>query len=137
MQRSPELEGIVVDWFEAFSRGDGPWFERHVSREGDVRLIGTDPADWQEGQRVGEFLKEAVEALGGNVKVSAGDPIGLREGNIGWGITRPTLTLPDGKEVSLRWSAVFRDEDGEWKAVQIHASVGIPDEELLGISLPS
>jgi hypothetical protein len=37
-----------------------------------------------------------------------------------------------GSEINLRWSAVFRRDDGEWKVMQIHASVAIPDEELLG-----
>lgn len=57
--------------------------------------------------------------------------LAFREGNVGWGNTRPTLTLRGGNEITFRWSAVFRRENGEWKAVQIHASVAIPDEELL------
>jgi hypothetical protein len=136
MERSPELREMIADWWEAFSRGDGTWFERHVSREAEVRLAGTDSNEWLEGQRVGEFLKGAVEALGGTLKISPGEPVAFRAGNVGWGNTRPTLTLPDGRQIDFRWSAVFRQEDGEWKAVQIHASVAIPDEELLGVDLP-
>ena len=132
MERSPELQEMIVDWWQAFSRGDGSWFDRHVSRGAAVRLAGTDSNEWLEGRRVGEFLKAAVEALGGTLKISPGEPVAFREGNVGWGNTRPTLTLRGGSEINLRWSAVFRREDGEWKAVQIHASVAIPDEELLG-----
>ena len=132
MERSPELQQMIVDWWHAFSRGDGSWFERHVSRGAAVRLAGTDSNEWLEGQRVGEFLKGAVEALGGTLKISPGEPVAFREGNVGWGNTRPTLTLPGGNEINFRWSAVFRRDDGKWKAVQIHASVAIPDEELLG-----
>ncbi|MEX2555213.1 MAG: nuclear transport factor 2 family protein [Actinomycetota bacterium] len=132
MERSPELEEVIVDWWDAFSRGDGSWFDRHVSRGAAVRLAGTDSNEWLAGGRVGEFLKGAVEALGGTLKISPGEPVAFREGNVGWGNTRPTLTLRGGNEINFRWSAVFRREDGEWKAVQIHASVAIPDEELLG-----
>lgn len=32
MERSPELEDVIVDWWHAFSRGDGSWFDGHVSR---------------------------------------------------------------------------------------------------------
>jgi ketosteroid isomerase-like protein len=132
VERSRDLEELIADWFEAFSRGDGAWIERHVSREDDVRLVGTDPGDWQEGHRVGDFLKKAVEDLGGTVKIVPGEVLGLRQGSVGWGVTRATLRLPGGKEIGFRWTAVFRQEDGEWKAVQIHGSIGVPDEELLG-----
>lgn len=136
MERSPELEEIIARWFESAARGDGSWVDRHVSRDADVLLVGTDPDEWLEGEKVGEFLKGEAEAMGGSVTISPGEPIAFREGDVGWGITRPTLTLPDGRRVSPRWSAVFRREDGEWKAVQIHASVGISNEELLGMQLP-
>ena len=74
MERSPELQEMIVDWWHAFSRGDGSWFERHVSRGAAVRLAGTDSNEWLEGQRVGEFLKGAVEALGGTLKISPASP---------------------------------------------------------------
>jgi ketosteroid isomerase-like protein len=132
MERSRELEKLIAGWFEAFSRGDGEWIHRHVSREDHVRLIGSDPGDWQQGDRVAEFLKQAVDGLGGTFAIIPGEVLGLREGSVGWGIARASLRLPDGKEVGFRWSAVFRQEGGEWKAVQIHGSIGVPDQELLG-----
>jgi hypothetical protein len=135
MERAPELEAIIAGWFEAASKGDGSWVDRHVSREPDALLVGTDPNEWIQGERVGEFLKGEAEAMAGTVDISPGEPVAFREGDVGWGITRPTLKLPDGNAVSPRWSAVFRREDGEWKAVQIHASVGIPNEQLLGMEL--
>ena len=61
-----------------------------------------------------------------------GEAEAFREGTVGWGVARPTLTLPAGKAISPRWSAVFHQEDGEWKLVQLHASVGVPNEALLG-----
>jgi hypothetical protein len=38
--------------------------------------------------------------------------------------------MPDGKHVSLRWSAVFHRENDDWKFVQTHASIGVPNEEI-------
>jgi hypothetical protein len=136
MEQSPELQEIIAGWFESAARGDGSWVDRHVSRDPAALLVGTDPNEWLQGERVGEFLKGEAEAMGGTVKISPGEPVAFSEGNFGWGITRPTLTLPDGRTITPRWSAVFRREDGEWKAVQIHASVGIPNEQLLGMELP-
>lgn len=48
---------------------------------------------------------------------------------MGWAVTRFTLTFPDGSSVSPRWSAVFHQEDGDWKIVQLHASLGVSNEE--------
>jgi hypothetical protein len=133
MERSAELRELISAWFEAFSRGDGAWIKRHISRHEDVRLIGTDPGNWYAGHHVGEFLAAAVDELAGTVKiVPIEDTLALREGGVGWGITRATLQLPEGSEIGFRWSAVFRQEEGEWKAVQIHGSIGVPDEEALG-----
>ena len=133
MERSPELEQIIGGWFQAVSHGDTSWVDRHVSQQARVRLVGTDPNEWLDGEQVAEFLKEEAKALAPmGVKVAAGEPEACREGTVGWGVTRPTLTLPNGKEISPRWSAVFHQEDGQWKLVQLHASVGIPNEELLG-----
>ena len=94
--------------------------------------MGTNPEEWLQGERVAEFLKEEVEAMGGNVTISAGDPEAYSEGSVGWGVTRPMITLPDGRSVSPRWSAVFHREDGEWRLVQLHASIGVPNEEVFG-----
>ena len=133
MERSPELQELISAWFAAFSRGDGAWIKRHISRNDDVRLIGTDPSNWYEGERVGEFLSAAVDELGGAVKIfPTEDMLALREERIGWGVTRATLQLPNAKEVELRWSAVFRQEGDEWRAVQIHGSLAVPDDKVFG-----
>jgi hypothetical protein len=136
MERSPELCNIIAGWFDAASRGDASWVDRHVSRRAGVRLVGTDPNEWLDAGRVAEFLKGEAQAMGGSVRISPGEPEAFCEGTVGWGVTRPTLTLPDGREVCPRWSAVFHQEDGEWKIVQLHASVGVSNEELLGMELP-
>ncbi len=49
---------------------------------------------------------------------------------MGWATTNVTITMPDGKHVSPRWSAVFHLEDGVWRFVQTHASIGIANEDI-------
>jgi adenylate cyclase len=133
MQASAELRNIINAWFESVANGDISWADRHISRQAGVRLVGTDPTEWVAGEQVAEFLKDEVQAMGGVVQVSLGETEAYQEGSVGWGVARPTLTLPHGKQFSPRWSAVFHQENGEWKLVQLHASVGIPNEELLGM----
>ncbi|HEX5851126.1 MAG TPA: nuclear transport factor 2 family protein, partial [Rubrobacter sp.] len=54
------------------------------------------------------------------------------EGTVGWASSRFSWRRTDDREIPMRWSAVFPREDGEWKLVQAHASVGVPNEEAFG-----
>jgi hypothetical protein len=126
------LRDIIVGWFEAVARGDASWVERHVSRQPGSRVVGTDPGEWMDGTQGAEFLAEEAKAMGGQIQVAMADAEAFREGSVGWGVARPTITLPNGKSITPRWSGVFHHEDGQWKLVQLHASVGVSNEQLLG-----
>jgi hypothetical protein len=128
MDRSPELEKFIAAWFDAATRGDPSLVDRHISRQKGTRLVGSDPDEWFEGAAAAEFLKKELQGSGGSVR-SLSDLEAFSEGTVGWGTTRFTLTFPDGRSVSPRWSAVFHREDGEWKFVQLHASMGVANEE--------
>ena len=52
------------------------------------------------------------------------------EGDVGWASALITITLPDGRRVSPRWTAVFRRDDGQWGFAQIHASIGIANDAI-------
>jgi hypothetical protein len=43
-----------------------------------------------------------------------------------------SFRIPDGTEIPFRNSAVFLQEDGEWKLVHAHASIGVRNEEMFG-----
>jgi hypothetical protein len=131
MKQSDELIEIINGWFEAVAKGDTSWVDKYVSKQAGVRLVGTDPNEWLTGEDVIEFLKNEAQTLGGNVKVSHGETEAFTDGTVGWGVARPVVILPNGKEFRPRWSAVFHQEEGSWKLVQLHASVGVPNEEIL------
>ena len=122
---------IVVAAFEDYSSETASSIERHTSRAEEVRLIGTDPDEWFEGEQVARIL--AREAQDPSFKVSSLDELQVFvEGSVGWASARPVWILDGGSEVPSRWTAVFHREDGEWKMVQAHTSVGVPDRELFG-----
>jgi hypothetical protein len=50
---------------------------------------------------------------------------------MGWLADQPTFVLPDGSSFETRLTAVVRKEDGQWKLVHAHFSVGVPDEEVM------
>ncbi len=131
MERSAELKDIILAAFEDYSSDNASLIARHTSRQDGVRLIGTDDNEWFEGEQVAEVLKR--EAEDPSFRVSSLDDLDVFvEGSVGWASARPIWMLEDGTEVPCRWTAVFHHEDGEWRMVQAHTSVGVPDEELFG-----
>lgn len=131
MRRSAELQDIILAAFEDYSNDNASLIERHTSRQAGVRLIGTDPDEWFEGEQAARVLRREAEDPG--FRVSSLDELEVFvEGNVGWASGRPTWMLEDGTKIPSRWTAVFHREDGEWKMVQAHTSVGVPDRELFG-----
>ncbi|MET0510118.1 MAG: nuclear transport factor 2 family protein [Thermoleophilaceae bacterium] len=131
MQRSPDIEALVLAWFQAATTGDPSLVAIHVSKADATRLIGSDPDEvFKGGPAVAEFLKGEVDGAGGHAEFTPTDTEAFSEGSVGWATTHVTITMPDGKHVSPRWSAVFRQEDGVWKFVQTHASIGVPNDEI-------
>ena len=127
MEPSAELRDLMLRFYAALRKGDASFFDRHFSRADWARGIGTDPGEWWRGARLADAWKEQLQAMGGNMPLVADDPEAYSEGSVGWVADRPTLKLPGG-EVPVRLTAVFHQEDGEWKLVQSHGSLGVPNE---------
>lgn len=131
MERSDELRDIVLGMFEAASRQDPSSVDRHTSSHEGVLMIGTDPNEWTEGgRRVAEETRQEMQDS--TIEFSAGEVQAFVEGTVGWVSSRPVWTLDDGTQIPARLTAVFHQEEGEWKMVQGHVSVGVPNEELFG-----
>jgi ketosteroid isomerase-like protein len=131
MEASPQIEQLVADWFAAATRGDASLVNAHVSSSEATRLIGSDPDEvFAGGAAVADFLTGEVESAAGHASFEAQDIEAFSEGAVGWATARLTITMPDGRHVSPRWSAVFHQEDGVWKFVQTHASIGVPNDRI-------
>ena len=120
----------------AFTRGDASFVEAHLSAEPGILGVGTDPEEWYEGAEVRRIFTEQLTAMGG-VSITPGDVRAYQEGPVGWIADRPTFTFTDGATFSVRFTAVARREDGGWKLVQAHTSVGVPNEQVVGQDLPT
>ncbi len=134
MEHSDELRDLTLRFYEAATTGDLSFFDQHVSRQEGAVFVGTDPNEWWEGfEALREAMRAQSEAMGGGgLQIVAGQLQAYREGSVGWVIDRDTFQLPDGKEVPFRSTILFLREDGEWKFVHAHASIGVSDEDLFG-----
>ena len=136
VERAPELEDLMRRWYAAIAAGDGTFVERVLSRQAGLLGVGTDPREWWAGyDTAGELFDGPDPGAGRPAARRAGRPAGPPRGERGLGAGCPTFHLPDGTELALRVTAVFRQEDGAWRCVQWHVSIGVGNEEALGQDL--
>jgi ketosteroid isomerase-like protein len=135
MQPSAQVKDTLIQFYDAFSRGDASMLMDLISSERGVLTIGTDPQEWWDERNA---LRRAFEAqlkeLGGATLV-ADKPQGYAEGSVGWASDRPTIRMPDGTGVPTRVTAVAHLEGNRWKLVQTHISLGVANEEVVGQTL--
>ena len=128
--RAPDIEQALRDNVAAMVRGDLDQLDRTLSRDPSVLSIGTDASEWAEGHD--NIMRLFREAAPGELGFSVGldDVKAFREGDIGWAISRGHFEA-DGKRVLTRTTAIVRREDGEWKALHVHSSIGVPNDHML------
>lgn len=136
MEQSSELKNLILTFYDAASKGDVSRIEGLISGQDEVLFIGSDPDEWwTSSASLVKAFRTQIEALGGTMAITAGDPQAYCEGTIGWVADRPKFRLPGGAEVSFRLTAVCRREEDGWKIIHQHASIGVPDEQAIGKKL--
>jgi hypothetical protein len=134
MQPSPELQDLTRRIAQAVGDGDVAFLERHISRQADVAFLGTDPDEWWTDLAGLSRALTAQRAAG--VSVIPGHPLAYHEGHVGWAVDRAVRFRVGEQEIPFRFSVVYRREEGEWRMVHFHSSVGVPNDEAIGVALP-
>jgi hypothetical protein len=136
MEQSAEVRGILSSLFEAFGTPRmSSVFTDAIAAEPGVLGVGTDPAEWWDNP---DDLLRAVQAQGQELQgatATAIDSQGWTEGGIGWGAAKADVLLPGAPATTIRLTATLARRSGNWKIVQLHASVGAANEEVVGKDL--
>ncbi len=127
MRRSAGVEAVVEQFYDVM-RGAGS-AETLLSSDMTV-AIGTDEEEWDTDHSgaVAGFISQSQEV--GSVTVQAGSPRGYSDGVFGWFEDRALVTLADGESAPVRVTGVVRFENGRWRLMQVHVSIGLPNAEL-------
>jgi hypothetical protein len=124
---------LLEDIYTAMKTGDADALAGLVSQQPDV-VVGTDPAEWWTGRdQIVSVWGKQLEELG-SVELVRSDPATNASGDVGWAADRPTFRLGE-MEIPVRVTLVGRHEDGVWRLVQWHASLGQANEDALGREL--
>jgi hypothetical protein len=130
MQASPELQERMLRFFQAAAAGDTGVIDELYSRQSGTLQIGTDPSEWWRGwETITGVWREQIAALGGSMPVVANDVEAWQEGPVGWAAVQGAIQVPEQPEIPLRFTGVFHRENGAWKLVQGHGSIGVANEE--------
>ena len=126
MQQSEGVKEAMLRFCDRSSAYDVGSVARLVSQKHESIVIGTAPDGWFDDR---EQWRSVFEMEG--LRLEAGDALrSYQEGSVGRVADQSTFVLPDGATIPTRLAAVMREEDGTWKLVQAHFSVGVPDEEV-------
>jgi len=125
-----EVRKVIDETLEALNAGDAARLRFMLAERPDGVHIGTDGQEWETSKQV----VEAVAAAGGadDIQVVAGD-IGLHiQGDVAWAEGHGRFTRAGGGERPARMTWVLIRENGQWKIVQSHASIEVPDADTFG-----
>jgi ketosteroid isomerase-like protein len=126
-----DLADVVRRYYDAFATGDVDAVEQMSSDDERAIAIGTDPDEWwQGGREIKAQLRNQLTQ--GQLTVKPGHPRIAQAGDVGWFADRPAFVMPDGQEIPCRLTGVLRLEGGEWKVIQSHASIGVPNAQAFG-----
>jgi hypothetical protein len=133
MEQSSGVRDAVLGFYGRFAAADVAGFAQGVSGWDGAFVIGTDPGEWLDGRSnwIAGF-EEQVTVIPG-IRLEAGDLRAYAEGSLGWAADRPSFVLPDGTAIPTRMTAVLRLEEGTWKLVNAHFSIGVPNEEMFDL----
>ena len=129
MRESAAVRDAMLRFYDRLSANDVASFDRVVSSDPATLVIGTAPGEWVTER---PSLRFRFETEGVRIDPSP-NPRGYESGSMGWVVDEPTMFYPDGSAIKTRLTSVLHDEDGDWKLVHMHVSVGVPDEEVVAL----
>jgi hypothetical protein len=109
--------------------------ERMTSRDESVVSIGSDPGEYARGfDENMRLTRESLPSEGVHIHVHVDEVRAYEDGGFGWmdGVGRFER---DDESVEVRMTGVLRREEGEWRWVQSHTSIGVPNEMMFDPSL--
>lgn len=133
MERSPEIEERLRKFLDALTRGAVEELADFQSDHPGALSIGTAPEEWTEGfqQSVRKRAAETLHGSGNQMATARLEQvIAWAERGFGWAAGRLVWML--ARKVPARFSQVWRLEQGTWRIVHHHISIGAPNVEAFG-----
>ncbi len=135
MQQSAAVRDGILRFYERFSAGEAARFAEVIAQVEGVSVIGTGPGEGHDDR--GDWIATYEQMMQGEMagtRLEGGKARAYEEGSLGWGVDEPHFVFADGSRLATRLTAVLRAQDGDWKVVHLHFSVGVPDEQAMQLA---
>ncbi len=131
---SPEIEAVMRRILTAYASADRETLSNLFSTDPNLRVIGTDDDEWWIGPD--EFLGvlEAQSHDWPDFEAETRKVEAFQDGAFGWATALTVLTSPE-TTTPLRHVAALRLEAGNWRVIQWHNSIPVPNREIWGVDL--
>ncbi len=128
--RSPDIEAILREIVGSVERGDAQRMEERLSDDPDALAIGTDASEWAQGrEEIMRFFRDAGPDGSLQLTIPVREVAAYEDGDVGWGVVRIAFEV-EGRDLPVRMTTVMRRESGEWRLLQMHASIGVPNDQM-------
>jgi class 3 adenylate cyclase len=136
---SKELEAVVGRFLDARVGLDIDAMKALNSKSEFLRQIGSDRDEWRQGfdATVQAWIDNQFQDSWRVTEASLLRIEAYENGETGWAAVEQERTLVNGQVFVFRITMVFVLEDYAWKLIQIHFSIPVADEQVLGVSLTS
>lgn len=126
-----DAHATVKNYFDALAAGDAARLIKMMSSANYYVKIGTEAGEFVEGgENAADYYKHLV-ACAADFTIALEHLDVRARGNVAWFYTRQVWRLTwQGvfEELSMRMTGVLEKEQGSWRFVQIHASIGCAPE---------
>ena len=139
MGPSSELEAVVRRFLDARVALDVDAMKALNSSSEYLRQIGSDRDEWWQGfdETVQSWIDSQFQDSWRVADTSLLRIEAYENGDTGWAAVEQERTLTNGQAFIFRITMVFVLETYSWRLVQIHFSVPVADEQVVGVELTS
>ena len=135
IEKSPELEAVTRRLWTLYGSGSAKATANLISAHPDVRFILSADDAWIAGS---DGILDVIGERSSRMDIERVEMDRLEAfevGEFGWAAGAVTVFFASGESSSFRSTITYLLEEGVWRAVQVHTSVGVPDEETFGYEL--
>lgn len=125
-----EIRVALEQMLDAMNAGDRDRLRGLLAQRPDAVHIGTDPDEWMTSEEMVGTLGN-IETL--SVKVVPDDITAHAESSdVAWAVGHAHFESGSRRSQPVRMTAVLVRDGDRWTVVNLHASIGVPNAELLG-----
>ena len=125
-----DIRAVVEAINEALRTADAQRLDSLLSDRHGCMHIGSDPSEWFSKDQLLAGINEAMSVGDDQVRAEIGAMDVHVVGDVAWAEGRGRFVSSRGSAREVRMTGVFARDDGQWKSVQSHASIGVPNEQM-------